>query len=88
MHGIRVTEKVVHISQYLLIGSHEEYAYIIGLLVVERMYGKVRVRSVRRDEIIDFSVGIASNVLYGRCAVGTLVEPTDGHDGEKLVDRP
>ena len=46
------------------------------LLVVERMYGKVRVRSVRRDEIIDFSIGIASNVLYGRCAVGTLVEPT------------
>ena len=88
MHGIRVTEEVVHISQYLLIGSHEEYAYVIGLLVVERMYGKVRVRSVRRDEIIDFSVGIASNVLYGCRAVGALVEPTDGHDGEKLVDRP
>ena len=48
----------------------------------------MRVGAVGRDEVVDLAIGVAGNILYGSRAVGTFVEPADGHDGEQLVDRP
>ena len=42
MNGIGIAEEIVHITQNLLISSHEEHAYIIVLTIadsVERQIG-------------------------------------------------
>ena len=38
MHGIGIAEEVVHITQNLLIGTYEENAQIIGLILLQGVY--------------------------------------------------
>ena len=88
MHGVGITEEVVQVAEYLLISSYEEYADVVGLLVVERVHRQVVVEVAGGDEVVNFSVGVAGDVLQRGRAVGLLIEPADGHYGEYLVYGP
>ena len=74
MHRIGVAEEVVHIAQYLLVGSHQEHTYII---VVIQAYG------MQRDIVCllsaihvgrDLAVAVAGDVLQCGAARRLLVE--------------
>ena len=87
MHGVGVAEEVVQVAQYFLIRAHEEHTYIIMLLVGETMQ---RDGVLRRfgNEIGDFAVAVAGDVLKGGKVRWVFIKPLDRDDGEKLVDGP
>ena len=84
----RVAKEVVHITQNLLIGTHEEHAQIVGLVLLQRMDGqRVRVMTVGH-ETGNLAVAVAGDILQRGVTCGTLVQSLDRHDGEHLVDSP
>ena len=88
MNGSGVAKEVVHISKYLLIGSHEEHAKIIWFALAQGMNGQdMRVVAIG-DEVGYLSVAVASDVLQRCTASGALVKPLDRHNREQLVDGP
>ena len=88
VHGVRIAEEVVHIAQYLLIGTHEEHAQIIRFVFLQRMYGQT-VRDVTvGNKVGNFAIRVARNVLYGAIACRALVQALQRDDGEQLVDGP
>ena len=88
MYGVGVAKEVVHIAQNLLISTHEEYTQIVGLILLQRVYGqRVGVMTVG-CEVSNLSVAITGDILDGGVASGSLVEALDGHNREYLVDGP
>ena len=87
MHCVGVAEKVVQVAQNLLIGTHKEDTDIIMLLVAEGMqrYGVLRRLG---DEVGDFAVAVAGDVLQGGEVCWVFVKPLNRDDGEELVDGP
>ena len=88
VHGVSVAEEVVQVAQDFLIGSHEKDAQIVVLAVLEFVHWQGVCHALRRDEVGDFAVAVAGDVLYRRAAVGLFVEPLQRHHREHLVDGP
>ena len=88
VHGISVAKEVVQVAQDFLIGSHEEHSQVVVLSVLEGMHWQVVRESLVRDEVAYLAVAVAGDVLDGGKAVGALVESSQRHHGEHLVDCP
>ena len=88
MHGIGVAEKVVHVTENLLISTHQEHAQIVGVVFPQRVDGQEMRDVPVGDEVGYLSVGVASDVLQCGTACGTLVQPLYRNDGEELVNGP
>jgi len=86
--GVGVAEEVVHVAQYLLIGSDEEDADVVVLAGAYGMEGDVIGLVAAVDVGGNLAVGVAGDVLEGGGACGLLGQSVDGHDGEELVDAP
>ena len=83
-----VTKEVVHITQYLLIGPHEEDTQVILIVLPKRVDGKgMRVGAVG-DKLGYLPIRVTSDILKGSIARGPFIQPLNGHDGEQLVDGP
>lgn len=78
MHRIRITEKIVHIAQYLLISPYQEHTYIIMFACLDFVQGQIVRLLVMVDVCGNLTVAVATDVLQ-RCApCRLLVEPLDG----------
>lgn len=88
MHGIGVAEEVVHVAEYLLVGSYEEHAQVVRLALLERVHGQHMLYMSVAHEVGYLAVAVARYVLQRGVACGALGEPLYGHDGEELVYGP
>ena len=88
MHGVGVAEQIVHVAEDFLIGSDKEHAEIVGLAGADAMDGEGGRCAVAGDEICQFAVGVAGDVLDCASAVGAFVEAGYGYDGKHLVNGP
>ncbi len=88
VYGVGVAEEVVEVAEYLLVGTDEEDAEVVLLVLAERVDGHGVDDLVLGDVALHLAVRVAGHVLEGCLAVGALVEALQGHDGEDLVDAP
>ena len=88
MYGVGVAEEVVHITEYLLVGSNEEYAEIVVFVLLDRVHRQHVCSLTVGDEVGYLAVAVAGDVLQRSVACWALVESLYGHDGEELVDSP
>ena len=63
MYGIGVAEEVVHVAQNLLVGTYEEYAYVVVLSLLDGVEGYVAGLLSTVDVGSDFAVRVACDVL-------------------------
>ena len=88
MYRIGISKQVVHIAQNLLIGTHEEDAKVVVLILLQRV-NRQRMRVVAvGHEVGNLTIRVAGDILYGSITRGTLIESLDRHDGEQLVNSP
>ena len=87
MYRIGVTKQVVEVTEDFLIGTDQEHADIIVLLVAERVQRDGVLRRLG-DKVSDFAVAVAGDVLQGGEVGWVFVQTLDGDDGEELVDGP
>ena len=88
MHGIRIAEKIVHVSQNFLIGPHQKDTDIISIFSFQRMDRQIMRNIARRNKVSDLAIRIAGYILQSRRPVRPFIQPLDRHDRENLIDRP
>ena len=88
MHGIRVTEQVVHITENLLISPRQKDTHIVRFLAFQSMHRQVMGNILGRDEVGNLSIRITGNILQRSRTVGFLIQALDRQNRENLVYRP
>ena len=88
MHCIRITEKIVHVSQNFLIGPNQKDTDIISIFSFQRMYRQIMGNIACRNKVGNLAIRVAGYVLQSRRPVRTFIQPLDRHDRENLIDRP
>ena len=91
MHAnhIRISQQVMQIPQGLLIGSYQEYAYVIIVLAgFDGMQGEGGCHVLTVNEMVYLSVAIARNIRQYGLIRGPLIQTVQRHHGEKLADGP
>src|SRR3990172_11661840 len=88
IHRIRIAEEIMHIPQYLLIGTHQKYAQDIRIMRTNRVQGQRCFDTFLVDIEINTPVGVTGQVIDNRPAVWDLIKPVYRHDRKGLVDCP
>ena len=78
----------MHISQNLLISSHQEHSHIIRFCFLQCMYRQIMSHVTGRDKVGNFAVRVAGYILQGSRTFRFLIQSLDRHDREYLVNRP
>src|SRR5438034_8686897 len=88
MHLGDAAEQIVEVAHDILIGPDHEHADVIHLAGRDAMERQRFLHVLEINELGDFAVGVAGNVHYRAVPVWRRSEPMDGHDREKLPERP
>mgnify|MGYP001115044621 CR=1 FL=1 len=88
MNGIRITKQIMHISQNLLISTHQEYSHIIRFCFLQCMYRQIMSHVTGRDKVGNFAVRVAGYILQGSRTLRFFIQSLNRHDREYLVNCP
>ena len=88
MHGIRITEQIMHISQNLLISTDQEHSHIVRFRFLQCMHRQIMSHVTGRNKISNLTVRVTSNILQSSRTFRFLIQSLDRHDREYLVNRP
>ena len=88
VHGVGVAKEVVHVAEYLLIGTHKEDAEVVRLVAAQGMEGQHMREVALLDEVGYLAIRVAGDILQGCVARRPFGKALNGHYGEQLVDGP
>ena len=84
----RIAEEIVHVTEDLLVSTHEERPDIVRLSFTEWMHGEHTALRTIDCEVGHLAIRVARDILQRAVTCRLLVETFYRHDGEKLVDTP